>query len=279
MQFSADLNVLIWAAISIGFFHTLFGPDHYVPFVAMSHAGRWTWRKTIVVTLLCGFGHVGSSILLGFIGIALGIVVMKLETVESIRGDLAGWALLGFGLVYFVWGLVHARRHVLGQPHSHGPRLLLPRIDRPEGASEPSPATQPAEVVQSSQSAGDQDSLQPYAAPRTSSVLRDDAATEKSSETPSPNRLSPWALAVIFVLGPCEPLIPLLMYPAAKANAWGALFVAGIFGLVTLLTMTVAVIAMRLGINAVRLGNLHAYSHAFAGFAVFASGLAIQLGL
>ncbi len=28
--------------------------------------------------------------------------------------------------------------------------------------------------------------------------------------------ITPWVLFVIFVLGPCEPLIPLLMFPAAS---------------------------------------------------------------
>jgi len=30
--------------------------------------------------------------------------------------------------------------------------------------------------------------------------------------------ITPWALFIIFVLGPCEPLIPILMYPAAKQS-------------------------------------------------------------
>jgi len=32
--------------------------------------------------------------------------------------------------------------------------------------------------------------------------------------------ITPWALFIIFVLGPCEPLIPLLMYPASD-HSWG----------------------------------------------------------
>lgn len=254
MSIPADVQVLVWAAISIGFFHTLFGPDHYVPFVAMSQVGRWSWRKTILVTVLCGFGHVGSSILLGFVGIALGIVLVKLEAIESVRGDWAGWALLAFGLVYFVWGLIHARRHALGEPHHHGPGLL-------------------AFFNPAKKSASDSESP---------SVAVPEQAENRERQEPAPrraSRMTPWALAVIFVLGPCEPLIPLLMYPAAKENTWAALLVAFMFGLVTLVTMTAAVIAMRLGINSIRLGSLHAYSHALAGFAVFASGLAIQLGL
>ena len=29
-----------------------------------------------------------------------------------------------------------------------------------------------------------------------------------------------WVIFAIFVFGPCEPLIPILMYPAAKASLW-----------------------------------------------------------
>ena len=47
--------------------------------------------------------------------------------------------------------------------------------------------------------------------------------------------LTPWILFTIFLFGPCEPLIPLLMYPAAAENLWSVALVAGVFGGVTLL--------------------------------------------
>ena len=65
-----SIIVLCGTAASIGFLHTLLGPDHYLPFVAMSRAGGWSLKKTTVVTVLCGMGHVLSSVVLGFIGIA-----------------------------------------------------------------------------------------------------------------------------------------------------------------------------------------------------------------
>jgi len=107
---------LLGTAFTLGFVHTLLGPDHYVPFVAMSRAGRWTLKKTVVITLLCGLGHVLSSVLLGLVGIAAGVMLVRLEAIESIRGDVAGWLLLGFGLAYFVAGVVKAVRNM---PHSH----------------------------------------------------------------------------------------------------------------------------------------------------------------
>ena len=100
---TGDLMALAGLAAFIGLIHTLAGPDHYMPFVMMASARRWSKGRTAVITLLCGIGHVGSSIALGFIGIAFGVVVFQLESVENFRGDLAGWLLVAFGLAYFSW--------------------------------------------------------------------------------------------------------------------------------------------------------------------------------
>jgi len=59
----------------------------------------------LFVSFLSGLGHVGSSIVLGFIGAALGLAVFKLKSVEAARGNVAAWALVAFGFAYFVWGL------------------------------------------------------------------------------------------------------------------------------------------------------------------------------
>ena len=113
---TAELNALIITAASIGFFHTILGPDHYLPFVMMSWARKWSGVKTTLITVLCGLGHIGSSVVLGLIGVSVGVAVNKLEFVESFRGNLAAWLLIAFGLVYFVWGL---RRAYRGRPHEH----------------------------------------------------------------------------------------------------------------------------------------------------------------
>jgi len=111
-----ELMILLFTAVSIGFFHTLFGPDHYLPFIVMSRSGKWSLGKTTIITFLCGLGHVLSSVVLGLLGIALGIAVSQLEVFESVRGNIAAWALIAFGLVYFVWGI---RRAIRNRPHRH----------------------------------------------------------------------------------------------------------------------------------------------------------------
>ena len=67
---SSELGILVIAAASIGFVHTLMGPDHYLPFIVIAKARRWSLARTTWITLLCGLGHVGSSVLLGALGIA-----------------------------------------------------------------------------------------------------------------------------------------------------------------------------------------------------------------
>lgn len=238
---AVDLTILLVAAASIGLFHTLFGPDHYLPFVVMARARRWSMAKTTWITVLCGVGHILGSVALGLVGIALGTAVKRLEAVESFRGNLAAWGLIAFGLVYFVWGLRRAfRRTPHAHHHAHG-----------AGESHVHTHTHTAEHVH----------------------VHADAKANTTS-------LTPWVLFTIFAFGPCEPLIPILMYPAAKSSILGVALVAGVFAVVTVLTMTTIVLVSSFGISFGRLGRFERYSHALAGAAICLSGLAVQfLGL
>ncbi len=69
---STEVLALAVTAATVGIVHTLLGPDHYLPFVALARSKGWTLRKTLAVTGFCGIGHVAGSIMLGALGIALG---------------------------------------------------------------------------------------------------------------------------------------------------------------------------------------------------------------
>ncbi len=84
------------------------------------------------------------------------------------------------------------------------------------------------------------------------------------------------AVFIIFVLGPCEPLIPLLMFSAATHGWIGILIVTALFGIVTIGTMmTIAVLGAQ-GLRLVASNWIERYAHAMAGGAIAMPGIAIK---
>ena len=236
---TGELGALIIAATSIAFFHTILGPDHYLPFIMMSWARKWTVLKTSLITLLCGLGHIASSVVLGLIGILLGLAVKGLVDFESFRGNLAAWLLIAFGLVYLVWGL---RRALRNKPHEHSHAHVDKFIHK-----------------------------------HVHSHSEEHVHIHDEEKNVS---ITPWVLFVIFVFGPCEPLIPILMYPAAKNSIFDVIVVTSVFGIVTIATMMGVVLISRTGINFLPMTKMQRFSHAIAGASIFLCGLAIQfLGL
>jgi len=106
------MEALILSAIGVGLVHSL-APDHWLPFASLAQAQGWSRKKLLVVSFLAGLGHVGSSFVLGGLGIVLGMGLAHLEGVESFRGNIAGFLLIGFGIAYALWGLKHIRDYHL----------------------------------------------------------------------------------------------------------------------------------------------------------------------
>lgn len=233
-----SIALLSVTAVSLGFLHTLLGPDHYLPFIVISQAKKWSLKKTMWITFLCGLGHVLSSVVLGLIGIAVGISVTRLVDVESFRGNIAAWLFIAFGLVYMIISIrnllrtrkhTHSHHHFGGERHEH-----------------------------------EHDHQDEHTHIHQSDVVK----------------TTPWILFLIFVFGPCEPLIPILMYPAAESNIAGSVLVSVLFSFTTIATMMSIVLAFKLGLNKINLKPVEKYSHLIAGAMIFFSGIAIQfLGL
>jgi sulfite exporter TauE/SafE len=91
--------------------------------------------------------------------------------------------------------------------------------------------------------------------------------------------VTPWILFLVFLFGPCEPLIPLLMYPAANGSLLDVLGVSLVFGLSTIVTMTAIVLSVCLGVSRFRIHWMERYAGAIAGFVIMASGAAVVFGL
>jgi sulfite exporter TauE/SafE len=211
----STLAILIGSALLLGFVHTISGPDHYLPFVAMSQTRGWSITKTLWIVTICGIGHVLGSVVLGLIGISFGIAVGTLEYFEGVRGSLASWLLFTAGVIYTVWAIIHRIRNPHHE-HSH---------------------------------------------------MGNKVKNKKS--------LTFWVLFTIFVFGPCEPLIPILIYPAAKLSISSVLLVSFFFALTTLATMLASTYLLLKGINLTRMHRIESYQHILAGSTLLLSGAGI----
>jgi sulfite exporter TauE/SafE len=225
-----ELYLLIVSAGSLGFVHTLLGPDHYLPFIVLSKARKWSTPKTMWITFISGIGHVGSSVLIGMIGIAMGISLNRLEAVESFRGELVGWMLFAFGIIYTVYGLY---KYMKSSHHLHLPKFLVPR------------------------------------------KIRDLQHLPTEDQEKDNTKITPWILFLIFVFGPCEVLIPMLIFPAYENSTFGMLAVALVFGIATIATMMLAVWVGHKGVALVRFRKHEKYWHLIAGIIILISGSGI----
>jgi sulfite exporter TauE/SafE len=175
--------------------------------------------KTINIVVLCGVGHVFSSVIIGFVGIAAGIALSGIEKVEGTRGNIAAWLLLIFGFAYMLWGI---NRLLKKSPHHH----------------------------------------------------------HHDHKTGEKKQMTFWILFTIFIFGPCEPLIPILMYPAAQHNYGAVAYISLLFALTTITTMVIIVVLMIRGISLVKFSTLEKYQHVLAGGAIALCGAGIVfLGL
>ncbi|HUF10033.1 MAG TPA: hypothetical protein VMO47_11975 [Rhodothermales bacterium] len=206
---TTSVTVLLISTAAIAFIHAL-APDHWIPFVSIGRAQRWSRAKLMSVTLVSGVGHVGSSLGIGALGLFFGFRLTALEAFETQRAEFVGLLLIGFGIAYALWGIRHAREH------------------------------------------------------------RHETADPKKQVTV-------WALFALFVLGPCEPLIPLLF--VAAADSWHAvLLVSGIFTVITLGMMLIQVLLAHEGVGRFKLLQVsHHHGHAIAGAVIAISGAMVMV--
>ena len=233
--------VLAASAVLVGFLHTVLGPDHYLPFVAIGAARGWSRRKLVAVTVICGGAHITASMLIALlIGGLMGLGTARVEETFGWQGSVVAWALVVLGVGYAAWGLLRTHHHRHLPDGSH-----LPGSDH--GAD-----------------AADHDH------PGRDHTHHHHRVRED---------VTVWALVLVFAFGPCEAMIPLVMLPSAQGSVAGLALVLGLFGVVTVATMTTLVLLLHAGVQLIPTERLARAGHPLAGAVVALCGVAILLGL
>jgi hypothetical protein len=207
-----SLLILLLSTLSVAFFHAL-APDHWMPFAAIGKAQKWSKLRLLWVTFISGIGHVGISILVSMVGIALGFSLSRLKSIEGHRGEIVLWLLIGFGVAYMLWGIKRGKEH---QYHHFDEEKL------------------------------------------------------------KKNTTAVWTLFAIFILGPCEPLVP-LVFLGYNYGYMGVVLVSLIFSIVTIAMMLIQSVLAFIGIQLIRHDFAERYSHAFAGLVIALTGLFVMV--
>ena len=216
------LSVLLGLAVADAVIHTLAGPDHYLPFIMIAKSRGYSMLRTLGWTLVCGIGHVGSALLIALVFMYASYLLSEsnMEWLNENRGDLAAWALIGFGAAYLIYSIRKSWLHK-HHTHQHGHALI-----------------------------------------------------EKNK-----GNITPWIIFIIFVLGPCEALLPILG-PAATLGAGSVALVTIVFSICTIATMMTAVALGIKGLSLLRFTWLEHHAGEAAGAAIMLCGIGIAfLGL
>jgi len=231
-------GALAAGAATVGALHTL-APDHWVPFAALGRARRWSTRRTIATTAVCGLGHVTVSVMLGLLALVFGLEMLELfgRRMES----AASLLLIAFGLTYAVIGLRRALGRRLADVHDHG-----------------------SVVHHHAHSHG---------------VLHEHAesATLKGGPTGTlKGGPTAWTLFVLFCADPCVAVIPVL-FASAPLGAARTTLIVGAYELATIGTMVGLVLAAGAATARVRGAWLNVYGDAAAGAVIAAVGVAVTV--
>jgi ABC-type nickel/cobalt efflux system permease component RcnA len=115
----AGFWALMIATFTLATTHTV-SPDHWFPFVMVGRANKWKVSWVLLLALLAGIGHVGTSVIIGLVGVfaekgASKEIALALE-------ESTPWLLIIFGFGYAVYAFYKQRVGAHG--HSHGIPIL-----------------------------------------------------------------------------------------------------------------------------------------------------------
>jgi len=85
-----------------------------------------------------------------------------------------------------------------------------------------------------------------------------------------------WTLFAIFILGPCEPLVPLVFLGYNYGYA-GVIAVSVIFSIITIVMMLGQSLLAFMGVQLVKHEFAERYSHAFAGLVITLTGVSVMV--
>ena len=304
-------GILLITSVTLAFIHTILSVDHYVPFIVLSRTNKWSVQKTASYVFVCGLGHVLSSVILGIFGILLSTGVSLPINIENIRGIIATYFLIAFGIAYTIFGVIKAvknkphthktadkfinasvgevyeHKHEHEQAHTHDNERELAHFHTNEHGLEHEHSNE-HELEHVNSNKHEHEHKHEYEhkhkheheheciIAESDIAINESRAGRRKKYFKIDNAF--WGLFVLMVLCPCEPLIPILMYPAAAYSALMLIVIVLSFAVCTIATMLMITFLGLKGIQFLKLEKiemLERYSHLLAGITILVCGAAV----
>ncbi len=99
---------IIAGSILLSVVHALI-PNHWLPFVAIGRAERWSIRETLVVSAIAGTAHIGATIIVGVLVGMLGIRITS--SYQFVMEVGAPFILVVMGVIFVVLDLRGGHHH------------------------------------------------------------------------------------------------------------------------------------------------------------------------
>ena len=100
-------------SLALSLIHALI-PNHWIPLIALSKTEKWTNKQTLSATLITGFSHTLSTVI---IGIIVGLIGYQLsEHYKNSTEIIAPAILLLIGIIYLILDFISSNHH---RHHDH----------------------------------------------------------------------------------------------------------------------------------------------------------------
>ncbi len=234
-----SVSTLLLGAVSIAAMHALI-PSHWLSFAVIGRSQKWSIRRTLLVTLMAGGGHVLLTVLLG-LGVAGAGKTLQRALPPPLEHAATSVLLIGLGL----YSLIPALRGREGCPNHDHVHLPHPETNFP-------PENETAKLL----------------------------AVEKTHRSKmarfGENPTVIGALVLGMTLSPCLDLLS--VYVAAASLSWPLLLaVSGLLALTTLSLMFFLVWLTLLGLQRLNLAWLDRHEGAVMGTLLIVLGLLLPM--
>lgn len=116
------LSQIIAGAFILSIVHASI-PNHWIPLVALSKAEKWNEKLTMGITVIAGFAHTLSTII---IGIIVGFLGYKLsDSYSFIVGVIAPSILILLGIIYLILSIRDNKHH-----HNHTHEINIDEVKK-----------------------------------------------------------------------------------------------------------------------------------------------------